>query len=150
MNLVSFHRYWFGKDPNCTPDEYIVTPKQVQLYEAFPEARGFSSTEKDFSLFLATFVLVLGQIRPNIPDRAALIVPKGKVDWSLNQMKQIVAYMLEVRKGQPENRELVRDVVRKVFIYRDPLRIEGEPKNWAAFGLCKDKYLPHWISDRLI
>jgi hypothetical protein len=149
--LVAFHKSWLGKTPKHTPKSLWVAPQQIQLYSAFPNARGFSSKDKDETLFLGTLVLVLAQSRPGSRNRVFLLVPRSHTKWVWAQIESIARYMVRARKDNAEGIELVKDVLGQVFVCETPYNMQDEPARWASFGFCKDDpLLPEWVTSSLI
>lgn len=151
VDLVAFHKGWFGKDPEHTPKSLWVLPPQQRLYNAFPEARGFSSSDEDISLLLGALIVALAQTKPKSTQRVLLLVPKVHTRWVLVQMKAVARYLIRARKHNPESVELVRNVFGQVFLYGTPHKQPDEPARWASFGFRKDDPLiPQWCRDGLL
>jgi hypothetical protein len=150
MDLVSFHKDWLGRDPERTPKDFRVTPQQVCLYEAFPKAKGFSSDEHEFGLFLGVFILALAQTKCQSAQPVYLVTSKVHADWVVAQMQTIARYMVRTRKNLPNGVGLVQDVLGQVFLNLRPIQTPVEPARWVAFGLRKEAPLPTWIVNGLI
>lgn len=151
MDLVSFHRNWFGKDPIRTPSSFLVRPEQIELYEAWPKARGLSNKEKDPSIFVATLVLALLQTRPKSSGKVLLITPPTHRQWVLEQMKSVVRYMVRCRKNNPNGIATVKDVASQIYLYHTPSQIFTEPAKWVSFGFDSlDADVPSWMSNALL
>jgi hypothetical protein len=150
MDLVSFHRGWLGIDPERTPKEFLVSPRQTYLYGAFPKARGFSSAERDPDLFLGVLILALAQIAPNSGQPVFLFTPKVHDAWVTEQLRTVARYMIRTRKDTPGGVALVKDVLGRVYLNNRPFQTPVEPARWVAFGLQKKDALPSWIIEGLI
>lgn len=150
MDLVAFHRSWFGKSLDRTPEAFRASSRQIKLYNAFPDARGVSGKDFDEEMFLGTFVLTLAQTRPKSERRVFMITPRTHMNWIWKQMEKIVRYMVRCRRHDPEGIALVKDVTRQVFLCGTPFQMPGEPAYWSVFGFRKDETLPSWVQKALI
>ena len=150
MDLVSFHRSWLGKDPDHTPRTFWVSPRQIELYQAWPEAKGVSSKEMEEDLFVGALILLLAQTRPESKKKVSLVLPFSHKEWAVGQMNKVVRYMIRCRRKDRRGVALVKDVIGQIYMHHMPNQMTDEPARWAALGFRKNDDIPEWMSESLL
>lgn len=150
MDLVAFHQNWLGKDSQHTPIQYQVGAKQVELYAAWPQARGISTKERDPELFVAAFILALAQTKPEDDRRVFLITPRSYIPWVKQQMETVARYMIQCRKKSPEGIDIVKAVCKQIYLCDNPFKLVEPPARWVALGFKIGEVMPQWVSEALI
>lgn len=146
MDVHRFHHSLLGTNKGRTPDEFWLSDVHTALYSAYPEMRGFSNSERDEALFLATFVLALAITEVIHPVYVA--VPKPQVTWVVDQIERIGRYIFRCRKGDKEGSLVLRQAFRQIRVTFkfDP----QEPERWVMFGFKNTDVIPDWAKNHLL
>ncbi len=150
MDLISFHRSWLGKDPQHTPAPYLITPRQIKLYESWPQARGTYSEKGDVDLFVATFILTLAQTKPGDNRKVFFLTPRSHAPWVREQMAILVRYLIRCRRRSPKGIQVVKDVVKQIYLSDKPFKFVDPPEHWVVFGFSAKGVMPPWIAESLV
>ena len=151
--MARFHQAFLGHDPEHTPTVFRLTDQHRQLYEAYPQARGFSTpldAEPSEERVLATLVLSLAQTKPGKDRHVYLLTPRQNEQWLMLQLQGLARYAARKRKGDVKALRWLREAFSQLTLSWLFLQME-EPAHWTAFNLHHEApYLPDWLRDGLI
>lgn len=148
MDLVAFHRGWFGKNPDHTPKSFQVTPRQTYLYREYPKVKGYSDNRQDVELFIGALVIALAQTDPSAEHEhlVYILTPPVLSPWVDSQTIAIARYLIRSRRTSPKGIELVRKVFHQIVPCGFPHKMP-EPARWSSFGFLKeDSLIPPWLA----
>lgn len=149
VDLVKFHRSVLGWTP---PQEYKLTPRQEQLYQAYHKgARGYAYTGQSEELYIATFMVALRQTSPLVAraDSVILAVAPTLMPWALEVTKRICQHILRGRHHSVTSAQVMRKAITQVAMGSKVLQIP-HPNQWAAYGFGGKIPLASWMVGNLI
>ncbi len=146
MDLEIFHNRLLGN----TPERYRLTTRHQALYTGYRESdvRGFASEDDQPDLFLATLVLALGQTQGEKP--VVLLVPKPRLPWVSEQIKETARHVFQLRKTDAAGVAVMRRAFQCLHFAKRPAQLTAEPPHWAIFGFGPNAILPLWAEGRLM
>jgi hypothetical protein len=133
-----------------------ATERQGALYDAYPNAHGYSDPMKDPEKFRAVLHLALLQAHP--PDghqaniqTSFIFYPKTHEEWVIDQIKMNAEAIFARFRAQKrvEAAKFMGECFLALRLGHLVFQVTGEPTNWMAFGFTRTDTLPQWMSDRL-
>lgn len=145
--IRNLHTLWFDEEP---------TERQGALYDAYPDARGYSDVAKDPELFRAVLHLALVQAIPPDGDQQNLpkpyvFYPKTHDDWVLEQIRvnaEAIFTRLRAEK-RVKAAKFLGDCFQALLLGHLVFQMSGEPPCWVAVGFKREDALPQWLAGRL-
>ena len=127
------------------------TALQRQLYDAFPQNRGFMSGELNPELFEAVIVTALVQTftKKTQPDpfRVLLIVSSQHQKWATSQLQNFTKVVFERLKAQRAKAvaQALGKAFKAIYMGSNVLQLDTPPTHWAGFGFNEKDTIPDWL-----
>lgn len=136
------------------------TDRQCALYDAYPDANGFSDAERDEELFQAVLVLALVQTIPSDPDHEPVrttyvFYPKRHEPWVVKEIGRNAEDVFGwLKRDSKESRVRAAQFMGSTFqalrLGHLVLQMPEVPPHWVAFGFRREDPIPDWMRSRLL